>query len=142
MSTVREIMTRDPERVDADAMVQEAARVMRDLNVGSVPVVSSGKVHGIVTDRDITLRVIAEDRNPGTVRVGDIASPGPVTVTPDTSVESAARLMAAQQIRRLPVVENGQLVGMLSLGDISVEGSTAAAGKALTEISTPSEPER
>ena len=142
MPTVREIMTRDPERVDADATVKEAARVMRDLNVGSVPVVSGGRVQGIVTDRDITLRVIAEDRSPADVRVAEIASPGPVTVTPDTSVESAARLMAGQQIRRLPVVENGQLVGMLSLGDISVEGGAAAAGKALTEISTPAEPRR
>jgi CBS domain-containing protein len=142
MAKVREMMTADPEQVDREAMVDEAARVMRDLNVGAVPVVADGKVQGIVTDRDITVRVLAEDRSPAEVRAGDIASANVITVSPDTNMEHAARLMAEHQVRRLPVVEDGRLVGMLSLGDLSVEGSAREAGEALRDISTPSEPER
>ena len=142
MPTVREMMTDNPEHVDRDATVQDAAKVMSELNVGAVPVVSGGRVEGIVTDRDITVRVIAESRRPGEVRVHEIASSDPVTVSPNTDMGEAAQLMAQHQVRRLPVVENGQLVGMLSLGDLSVEGSTGEAGRALKEISTPSEPER
>ena len=142
MPTVREMMTGDPEQIEADARVHEAARTMRELNVGAVPVVSGGTLQGIVTDRDITIRVIAENRNPKEARVGDIATPNPVTVSPDMSIDEAARLMAQHQVRRLPVVENGALVGMLSLGDVSVEGDARQAGQALREISTPAEPER
>jgi CBS domain-containing protein len=139
---VREMMTGDPESVDRDATVQEAVRVMREMNVGAVPVIGDGRVAGIVTDRDVTVRVIAENRSPSSVRVHEIASSNVVTVTPDTNMDQASDLMARHQIRRLPVVEDGKLVGMLSLGDLSVEGSTREAGKALREISTPSEPER
>jgi CBS domain-containing protein len=142
MATVREMMTGDPESVDGDATVQEAVRTMRELNVGAVPVVADGRVAGIVTDRDVTVRVIAENRKPADVRVREIASSDVVTVAPGTEMGEASALMARHQIRRLPVVEDGKLVGMLSLGDLSVEGSTREAGKALREISTPAEPER
>ena len=142
MATVREMMTGDPESVDRDATVQEAVRTMRELNVGAVPVIGDGRVAGIVTDRDVTIRVIAENRRPANVRVREIASTDVVTVTPDTDMNEASALMARNQVRRLPVVEDGRLVGMLSLGDLSVEGSTREAGKALREISTPAEPER
>ena len=142
MATVREMMTGNPEQVDTDTTVHEAARIMSELNVGAVPVVTGGQLQGIVTDRDITVRVIAENRNPAEVRVGEIATPSPVTVTPDMDMDEAARLMAEHQVRRLPVVEGDRLVGMLSLGDVAVEGSSAEAGRALKEISTPAEPER
>ena len=142
MATVREMMTGDPESVDRDATVQEAIRTMRELNVGAVPVVGDGRVAGIVTDRDVTVRVIAETRRPADVRVREIASTDVVTVTPATEMDEASALMARHQVRRLPVVEDGRLVGMLSLGDLSVEGSTREAGEALREISTPAEPER
>ena len=142
MATVREMMTGNPESVDADATVQEAARIMRELNVGSVPVLAGGRVAGIVTDRDITIRVIAENRNPAQTPVREIATADPMTVTPDMDLNEAANLMAAHQIRRLPVVSDGNLVGMLSLGDVSVEGDTREAGRALKDISVPAQPAR
>jgi CBS domain-containing protein len=142
MATVREMMTGNPESVDADATVQDAARIMDDLNVGSVPVLSGGRVAGIVTDRDITIRVIAENRSPANVHVREIATPDPLTVSPDMDLNAAAELMAKHQVRRLPVVAGGQLVGMLSLGDLSVEGDAREAGRALKDISVPAEPNR
>ena len=142
MPTVREMMTADPEQVDRDDTVQDAAAKMRELNVGAIPVIAGGQVQGIITDRDITVRVIAENRKLADVRVHEIASGDPVTVTPDTDMNQAAQLMAQHQVRRLPVVEGGRLVGMLSLGDLAVEGDTREAGQALKEISTPAEPER
>lgn len=142
MTTVREIMTGDPRSVDTEDSVAAAAEVMRELNVGSVPVLADGRITGILTDRDIALRVVAENRVPRETRVRDVATGEPLTVTPDTQVEVAAGLMASRQIRRLPVEEDGALVGMLSLGDISVEGSEGRAGKALTEISQPARPDR
>ena len=142
MPTVRDVMTSDPEQVDRDASVQEAATTMRELNVGAVPVVAGGRVQGIVTDRDITVRVIAEGRRPADVRVHEVASADPVTVAPDTDTREAARLMAEHQVRRLPVVEGGSLVGMISLGDLAADADPAEAGRALREISTPAEPER
>jgi CBS domain-containing protein len=142
MATVREMMTGNPESVDADATVQDAARIMDDLNVGSVPVLSGGRVAGIVTDRDITIRVIAENRSPASVPVREIATPDPLTVPPDMDLNAAAELMAKHQVRRLPVVAGGQLVGMLSLGDLSVEGDAREAGRALKDISVPAEPNR
>lgn len=142
MTTVREMMTGDPEHVEDDATIADVADVMRKLNVGSVPVVTGGAIQGIVTDRDIALRAVAEDRAPGDVRAGEIATASPVTVSPEMSVEAAGRLMAEHQIRRLPVVEDGRLVGMLSLGDLSVAGNAREAGMALERISTPAAPRR
>jgi CBS domain-containing protein len=142
MTTVREIMTSNPESVDADATVQDAAQIMRDINVGSVPVISGGRVAGIVTDRDITVRVLAENRSPANVAVREIATSDPLTVSPKTDIREAAELMARHQVRRLPVVEDGHLVGMLALGDVSAEGDVREAGRTLKDISTPSEPAR
>lgn len=142
MTTVREIMTGDPRSVDAGDSVAAAAEIMQALNVGSVPVIADGRIAGIVTDRDITLRVVAENRMARETEVREIATGDPLTVTPDTLVEVAAGLMASRQIRRLPVEEDGRLVGMLSLGDIAVDGSANRAEKALSEISQPSKPDR
>jgi CBS domain-containing protein len=142
MTTVREIMTGDPRSVSADDSVATAAEVMRELNVGSVPVVADGRIAGIITDRDITLRVIAENRIPSEPKVHEVATGDPLTVAPDTLAEVAAGLMASRQIRRLPVEEDGRLVGMLALGDLSVEGNAGQAGEALTDISRPSRPNR
>ena len=142
MATVREMMSGNPESIDADATVQDAARIMQDLNVGSVPVLAGGRVAGIVTDRDITIRVIAENRSPAKVPVREIATADPLTVSPNTDVNTAAELMAKHQVRRLPVVDDGKLVGMLSLGDVSVEGDSREAGRAFKDISVPAEPAR
>ena len=142
MPTVRAVMTPNPESVDASATVHEAVEKMRDLNVGIVPVVAGGRVQGVITDRDVTVRLIAENRSPRDVTAGEIATPHPVTITPEMDVQEASRLMGQHQVRRLPVVENGQLVGMLSLGDVSVDADSGAARQALRQVSTPAEPER
>jgi CBS domain-containing protein len=142
MATVRETMTDDPESVEAEATVQEAAGIMQKLNVGSVPVISGGRVAGIVTDRDITVRLVAENRRASQTPVREIATSDPLSVTPDMDVSEAVKLMAEHQIRRLPVVSGGSLVGMLSLGDVSVDADTQEAGRALMEISFPARPAR
>jgi CBS domain-containing protein len=136
------MMTADPESVDADAPVQEAAAIMKKLNVGSVPVTAGGRLAGIVTDRDIAIRLIAENRRASQTPVREIATSDPRTVTPETPLSEASKLMAEHQIRRLPVVSGGNLVGMLSLGDVSVEGDAREAGRALTDISVPAQPVR
>lgn len=142
MTTVREMMTANPESVGADATVQEAAAIMKKLNVGSVPVTSGGHITGIVTDRDIAIRLIAENRRASQTPVIEIATSDPLTVSPDTALSEATKLMAERQIRRLPVVSGGSLVGMLSLGDVSVNGDAREAGRVLTDISVPAQPVR
>lgn len=142
MPNVRQIMATDPEVVDPDTRVDEVARKMADLNVGAIPVVSEGRIYGIVTDRDITIRVLAEDRTPSQVHVGDIVTESVVTVGPDADSAEAAALMATHQIRRLAVVEGDRLVGIVSLGDISVEAEAGEASEALRAISSPAQPER
>lgn len=139
MPTVRDVMTTEAEHLGPDATARDAIMVMRDRNVGSVPVVVNGRVQGMVTDRDITLRVVAEDRIARDVYLSEIATGNPLTVTPDTDMESAARLMAQHQVRRLPVVDGQQLVGIVSLGDVSVDGDARAAGAALRQISAHSD---
>jgi CBS domain-containing protein len=142
MTTVREMMTANPESVEADATVQEAAAIMKKLNVGSVPVTSGGRLAGIITDRDIAIRLIAENRHASRTPVREIATSDPLTVTPDTALSEASKMMAEHQIRRLPVVADDSLVGMLSLGDVSVDGDAREAGRALTDISVPAQPVR
>jgi CBS domain-containing protein len=136
------MMTDNPASVEAEATVQEAAAIMQKLNVGSVPVTAGGRLTGIVTDRDITIRLIAENRRPSKTPVREIATSDPLTVTPDTALGEASKLMAEHQIRRLPVVSGGSLVGMLSLGDVSVDGDAREAGRALADISIPAQPVR
>lgn len=142
MPAVRDVMTRDPEQVQAGNTVHDAVEIMRDLEVGIVPVVREGKLHGVITDRDVAIRVIADNANMREVTAGEVATPHPVTVTSGMDMEEAIRLMSEHQVRRLPVVEDGRLVGILSLGDVSVDGSAGAAGQALKHISAPAEPER
>lgn len=142
MTTVRDVMTKDPEHLGADATARDAVQIMRERNVGSVPVVVGGRLQGIVTDRDIALRVVAEDRLPAEVILSEIATATPLTITPEMDVESAARLMAQHQVRRLPVVDGTDLVGIVSLGDLSVEGDQRVAGAALKDISAPATPHR
>ena len=115
--------------------VYEVAVKMKKDDVGIIPILEDGKLVGVITDRDIVLDGTAE-KKPGSTKVTDIMTTKLVTVTPETSCEEAARLMAKEQIRRLPVVEDGRLVGMLSLGDLATEKvSDSSAGKALSEIS-------
>ena len=133
---IREIMTTEVASAPPDTTLQELAAMMREEDVGAVPIVEDGELTGIVTDRDIVIRCIAEGKNPGEVSASDAISEGLETITPDTDVREASRIMAERQIRRLPVVEDGALVGMVSLGDVAVKhGDERVAGEALEEVS-------
>lgn len=141
---VREVMTEDPATVDHDATLAAASQKMRDLDVGVLPVMADGKLAGIVTDRDIALGLgdTSKASDGRDMRVRDVMSDTPVTVSPHVSVEEAAKLMEDHQVRRLPVVEGTRLVGIIALGDVAVDSSTQAAGEALERISEPSRPDR
>jgi CBS domain-containing protein len=125
--TVRDVMTRDPATVDASVPVAEAARVMHDRDVGDVIVLQGGRLRGIVTDRDIVVRVVAEERDARTARVGDVVTPNLVTLTPTDPMDRAVALMREHALRRLPVVEGDRPVGIVSLGDLAVEREPRSA---------------
>jgi CBS domain-containing protein len=118
---IRELMTPNPVTLPGTASVHEAACAMRDQDIGDVVVIEHKQVCGIVTDRDIVVRTIAEAQDPSTMTLGDICSHSLLTVTPTDSVEHAVRLMRTHAIRRLPVVDGGKAVGIVSLGDLAVE---------------------
>lgn len=117
---IRDVMTPNPRCVSPTDTIQSAARIMRDEDTGAVPVVENGRPVGMVTDRDIVVRVVA-DGGQLNRSIGDIVTTGVVSATPDMSTREAAELMSEHQIRRLPVVENEQLVGIVSLGDLAVK---------------------
>lgn len=119
--------------------VTGVAKVMEEINVGAVPVVDNNQVVGIVTDRDIALRVVAAGKEAKAVEAQQIMTKDLITGTPDMDVHDAAQIMSDNQIRRLPVVDNGQLVGMVAIGDMAVEPIFInEAGDALSDISKPS----
>jgi CBS domain-containing protein len=118
--TVNEVMTADPRTVAPEDSLVDAARHMREGDVGAVVVVQEGRASGIVTDRDIVVRAIADGRDPNTTRVADVASEATVTVTHDQQVTEAARLMREHDIRRLVVVQDGRPAGIVSIGDLAV----------------------
>jgi CBS domain-containing protein len=118
---VRDVMTRDPATLDAGQTVLEAARTMKDRGIGDVVVSDKGRVCGIVTDRDIVVRGIATGNAPSDMRLGDVCSADLTTVEPETDLEDAVRLMSEHALRRLPVVQDEQVVGIVSLGDLAVE---------------------
>lgn len=135
MQTVREVMSTDVEYCTPLDNVYEVAVKMRDLDVGAIPIVENEQLIGLITDRDLVVRGIAEKRS-GSNQVTNVMTDNLITISPDTNVEEAARLMARHQVRRLPVVESGRLIGMLSLGDLATnQKSDEKAGAALSEIS-------
>ncbi|HEX5895631.1 MAG TPA: CBS domain-containing protein [Thermoleophilaceae bacterium] len=119
--TVEEIMTTNPRTVKVDDSVRDAARVMNDNDIGDAVVVEDGQVTGIVTDRDIAVRAVAEGRDAESTTVGEIATTGVQAIEPEASVDDALLMMREHDIRRLPVVKNGRPVGIVSLGDLAVE---------------------
>ena len=135
---VREVMTVAPTTVQADDPVRDAARVMRDDDVGAVPVLDGGSLHGIVTDRDVAVRLVAEERDLASTTVREIATADPTAVESGDSVDEAVRRMRERAVRRLPVVEDGRPVGIVSIGDLAVERDPDSA---LAEISA-SDPNR
>jgi CBS domain-containing protein len=131
---IRDVMTTNPRTVSPADSIQNAARIMRDEDTGVVPVVDNGRPVGVVTDRDIVVRAVAEGQLNRPVE--QIVSKEVVTARPDMSTQEAAQLMSEHQIRRLPVVENDRLVGIVSLGDLAVKDSNdRRVGDALQEIS-------
>lgn len=130
---VREIMSRNVACCTSQDSMEAVASKMESLNIGAIPVVNNGQVVGMVTDRDLVIRGLANHQ--GSI-ASDVMSNNVVSVSPDASLEEAAALMAQHQIRRLPVVENGQIAGIVSLGDLSVrEQANESAGSALSNIS-------
>jgi CBS domain-containing protein len=140
--SVRDLMTQNPRAVRPDDSVVEAARLMRDENVGSLPVIDGDRLIGMVTDRDVALRVVAEARDPGSVSVQEIASRNPVAAESATDLDDALQLMARHQVRRLPVTEEGRLVGIIAQADVAAEVGEKQAGRLVEAISEPTAGER
>jgi CBS domain-containing protein len=132
---VRDLMTKDPMCVSPSQSLAEAARILRDEDVGSLPVCEDDRVIGIVTDRDIVIRAVADGSDPRTTSVADVASREVQTVDPDENLDDALKVMASNQVRRLPVVENGRLVGVLAQADIAEADSGKMTGQLVHEIS-------
>lgn len=134
---IRDVMTTDVESAELDTTIEQIATMMRDGDVGAIPVLDDGELCGILTDRDIVVRCIAEGNDPSETTVEDILSDNLKTISPNQDTEQAARLMAELQVRRLPVVEKGQLVGMVSIGDLAVKSDTdeGRIGRTLEEVS-------
>jgi CBS domain-containing protein len=140
--SVRDAMTENPRSISASASVVEAARLMREGHIGSLPITDDEKLVGMITDRDITTRVVAEAADPNVTSVGDVLSRDLVSVEPDNDLQEALRLMARHQVRRLPVVENGRLVGIVAQADIALSENEQKTGELVEAISKPSEGER
>jgi CBS domain-containing protein len=134
--SVHDVMTPNPRTITNSTPVVEAARIMKEEDVGSIPIVDGGRLSGMLTDRDIVLRAVAERRDPQTTTAGDIASNNIVTIDPDQDLDEALRMMAQHQVRRLPVVEeDGHLVGILAQADAALEAKEKKVGETLEQIS-------
>jgi CBS domain-containing protein len=134
--SIRDVMTSNPRSLESGSTAVEAARLMRDEDVGIVPIVEGEKLVGTVTDRDIVTRVVAEGKTPESVTVGEIASRELVTIDPQQDLDDALRLMARHQVRRLPVVEeDGKLVGIVAQKDVAMHASEAQTGEVVEDIS-------
>ena len=139
--TVETYMTTGVQTAGPDTTLFEVAQIMRDVDTGVVPVVSGGMLIGVITDRDIVVRAIADGADPQTATCDNYLTRNPTTVSPDTPVQQAAQLMQRDQVRRLPVVTDTELVGIVSIGDIAMTGDRdKLVGDTLEEISEPSTP--
>jgi len=132
---IREVMTPAPATIQADRPATEAAQKMKEADAGMIPVMTNGNLLGTVTDRDIALRIVAEGKDPQSTLVGEIASTDPITVAPDEDLDAALEKMAKHQVRRLPVVEDGRLIGVVAQADVAREGDEKAVGHTVEEIS-------
>jgi CBS domain-containing protein len=134
--TIRDVMTNDPCTIDADKPVVHAARMMRDEDVGLAPIVEGQKLIGTLTDRDIAIRVVAEGKDPQTTIVRDVATSDFVTIDPDDDLDEAMRLMAKNQVRRLPVLDQeGRLAGIVAQADVARHASDEQTGEVVEQIS-------
>ena len=138
--TVREAMTPSPTCIASDATVSEAARVLLSEDVGSLPVVDGESLVGVVTDRDLVLRVLAKDLDPNKVSVGDVCSDSPTIASPEESLDAALQRMAQEQVRRLPVVDDGRVVGILAQADVARSAPETSTGQMVEKISEEADP--
>jgi CBS domain-containing protein len=135
MTLIKDVMTDKLRTCEPRTTVFEAARLMREEDVGPVPVVDGGRPVGVVTDRDIVLRVVAAGRDPSLTTVGEIASEELVTISPDRPLDEALQLMARHRVRRLPVVEDEKLVGIVAQADVARVADERRTGEVVEEIS-------
>ena len=136
MSAVREFMTTDARCVGENESLQEAARLMRDLDCGALPICGDdGKLKGMITDRDIVLKCVAAGRDPGQTMAHELASGKPYCIDADANVDEAIGMMEQHQVRRLPVISDHKLVGIISQGDIARNYSEQRVGELVEHIS-------
>jgi CBS domain-containing protein len=136
MTTAREIMTPDPVCVDSSATVRDAARKMAESGVGSLPICGEdGKLKGVITDRDIVVKVLAEGKDPMAVHVGELAQGEAVTIGADDEAEEILRTMARHEVRRLPVIDGHSLVGIVAQADVARTLPKETVGELLASIS-------
>jgi CBS domain-containing protein len=133
---VKDVMTPKPMSVQSGEMVVEAARRMLSQDVGSLPVVDGKQLVGMVTDRDLVLQVVAKDLDPNKVPVSDVCTERPITAQPDEPLEEALARMAARRLRRLPVMTNGELVGIISQADVARAARPESTGRLVEDISS------
>lgn len=137
-TTARDIMTPNPQTITASTTLADAARLMRDLDVGSLPIcVEDDKLTGMITDRDIVVRCIAEDGDPRKVTAGWLSEGDPITVAVDDPMDDILNTMAEYQVRRLPVLEDGRLVGIISEADIAQDGNTEEVADTVQAVTQP-----
>jgi CBS domain-containing protein len=136
MTVARDIMTPDPKCVKEDETLVDAARLMRDLDVGALPICGNdNRLKGMLTDRDIVVKCIAEGKDPNSVRAGDLGQGKPVTIGADDSAEETLRTIAKYQVRRLPVIDGHQLVGIVAQADVARALPNEVVGQVLEEVS-------
>ena len=134
--TTADVMTASPQTIASTATVREAAKLMKDEDIGSLPVVQQDRLVGVVTDRDIAVRVVAEGLD-ATTPVAEVASGAPVTVESSADIDQALQLMSEHQVRRIPVVEGDRLVGVIAQADIARLGKDKRTGDLVEELSKP-----
>ena len=134
---VKELMTSNPTVVKPEETVAQAATLMKQEDCGALPVLANGKLVGMITDRDIVIRAIAAGKDPKATKVSEVMTADPVTTSPDASDDDAEKLMAKSQVRRLPVVEDGKLVGILVTAQLARRGNTSELGETIRGISEP-----
>jgi CBS domain-containing protein len=132
---VRDVMTAGPVAMESDSAAVEAARAMVSENVGSLPVVSGGTLVGMVTDRDLVVKVLAKDLDANKVLVSECCTDDPIVASPDESLDAALQRMAEAQVRRLPVVEDERLVGIVAQADVARAAGRSATGEMVHDIS-------
>jgi CBS domain-containing protein len=135
--SIRDVMSSNPCAIDADKPVAYAAKMMKEEDVGLAPIVEGDRLLGTLTDRDIVLRVVAEGKDPQTVTAREVASTDLITIDPQQDLDEALRLMASNLVRRLPVVEEGRLVGVLAQADVAREAKEKQTGQLVEDISQP-----